>query len=157
MFVLQRMMEALDQALSGHGVIRDVILRTEHSLLEDEETREITVYVTATAEEAEQPLATVHLFPLPDGAACEVEAEIAYPGAGEAEAAALLWERARAIVPEVSLTEKRRCLKPGVPAERGVTLDFHFVVEGPETNEANVRCRQALDRFAADLGRLLRL
>jgi hypothetical protein len=157
MFVLQRMMEILDQALSGHGVIRDVILRTEHSLLEDEETREITVYVTASAEESEQPLATVHLFPLPDAAACEVEAQIDYPGAVEAEAAARLWERAREIVPDVSLTEKRRCLNPGVLAEYGVTLDFHFVVEEPDTDGTNAHCRQALDQFAANLGRLLRL
>lgn len=43
--MLQRLIELWDQNMPENGMIHDVILRSEHSLLEDEETKEVKLII----------------------------------------------------------------------------------------------------------------
>jgi hypothetical protein len=156
--MFQPFIEALDQHLSRHGVITDVVLRTERSLLEEEDSREVTLFFAATDAEPDKPVAAVHLFLPGAGTTCELEVEIELAGEPRSpEEMSRLWAEAQAIVPELSLSEKRRYLSPERLAEFTVTLDYHFLLEWPRTEADEAVFRQTLERFAADLGRLLRL
>lgn len=155
--MLSYLTEQINEYLSVHGVVVDVILRSEHSLVEEEEMREVEICFVEREEEG-KPTATVHLVLLPNDSGCEVEVEVAY--AGETlppEAAERLWQQAREVVPEVSLTEKKRYLEPGKCVEASLVLDYHFVVEMPATEEEMAELSGLLQQFSADLGKLVRL
>ncbi|KQL43851.1 hypothetical protein AN963_20480 [Brevibacillus choshinensis] len=154
--MLQFMVEQLNEQLSLHGTIVDVILRSDQSLVEEEEIREVILTFTE-AEDEGKPVATIHLFELAEENSCEVEVEVEYPGAQSAELTSHLWEQAKRLVPEISLTEKRRFLEPKKPAQETRTLDFHFVVEQPLTEEELQQFTSTLERFSADLGKLVRM
>jgi len=157
--VLQYLVEQLNEHLSLHGTIMDVTLRSDQSLVEEEEIREV-ILSFAEAEAEGKPQATIHLFELGDGNSCEVEVEVEYGACGEAEQTERtdsFWEQARALVPEISLTEKRRYVEPGLSAQAALMLDYHFVVAQPQTEAEQQRLTHALERFAADLGKLVRL
>jgi hypothetical protein len=154
--MLDVFIENLDQHLSQRGVITNLILRTERSLYEDKETREIELYFaeSETADALDQPLALIHLFPLDQQGTCEIEVELQFH---EREETGRLWEEARKIVPEISLTEKRRYISFDRLVERSVVLDYHFVLSLPETEEEERVFAETWGRFADDLAALLRL
>ncbi|CAM5785534.1 MULTISPECIES: hypothetical protein [Brevibacillus] len=149
--MLQRLIELWDQNMPENGMIHDVILRSEHSLLEDEETKEVKLIIAPA--EGEQPAASVFLYELEPGKSCEVEIELEYPGLDLSEQGERLWEQAREIVAEVSLSEKKRFLAPGQLAEATFILDYHFVVECSDEEGTEKIIKQA----ASDLGKLLGL
>lgn len=154
--MLEVFIEKLDQHLSQRGVITNLLLRSEHSLYDDQETREIEL-VFAESESAEafnQPFASIHLFPLDQQGTCEIEVELQFQ---EREETGRLWEEARKIVPEISLTEKRRYICPERLVETSIVLDYHFVLSLPETDEEERVFTETLRRFAADLASLIRL
>lgn len=154
--MLQIMVEQLNEQLSLHGTIVDVILRSDQSLVEEEETREVILTFTEVEEEG-KAVATIHLFEWAEETCCEIEVEVEYSGSPSAEQTSQLWEEAKRLVPEISLTEKRRFLAPDKPAQETRILDFHFVVEQPLTEEEVQQFSSTLKRFAADLGKLVRL
>ncbi|MDF2682460.1 MAG: hypothetical protein K0R47_3650 [Brevibacillus sp.] len=154
--MLQFMVEHLNEHLSLHGTIVDVILRSDQSLVEEEEIREV-ILTFSDVEDDGKPVATIHLFELAEENSCEVEVEVEYRGHMSAEQTSHLWEQAKRLVPEISLTEKRRFLEPEKPAQETRTLDYHFVVEQPLTEEAVQHFSSTLERFAADLGKLVRM
>ncbi|MFY0545300.1 hypothetical protein [Brevibacillus sp. H7] len=155
--MLDVLLQHLDEFLSRHGVITNVVLRTERSLLEEEEgTREVALYFAASEEELDKPVATLHLFPLDEQNTFELEVEIEFARNDEEEVNQL-WLASQKIVPEVSLTEKKRYLSPGRLAESSIILDYHFLLDLPKANQDEQVLRQTLERFAADLGKLIRL
>jgi hypothetical protein len=154
--MLDVFLEHLDQHLSRHGVITDVVLRTERSLAEEEGTREVALFFTASETELDKPVATVHLFPLDERKTCELEVEIEFVRK-ETLDVQQLWRRAQERVAEISLTEKKRYLSPERLAESSVVLDYHFLLELPETQAEEEQFHRTLERFAADLGQLIRL
>ncbi|GEB34396.1 hypothetical protein [Brevibacillus parabrevis] len=154
--MLQLLVEKLNQLLSTRGMITDVVLRSDRSLLEDEEMREVMITFASSFEE-EQPTATIHLFLLEDEQSCEVEVEIQYPGKLQEKQVQDLWEQARGRVAECSVTEKRRYTEPGKLVEASVQVDYHFVVQTPERAEQEAALNETLERFAADLGELVKL
>ena len=146
--MLQLLVEKLNQLLSTRGMITDVVLRSDRSLLEDEEMREVMITFASSFEE-EQPTATIHLFLL--------EVEIQYPGKLQEKQVQDLWEQARGRVAECSVTEKRRYTEPGKLVEASVQVDYHFVVQMPERAEQEDALNETLERFASDLGELVKL
>jgi hypothetical protein len=154
--VLQLMVEELNEHLSGHGMITDVILRSDQSLVEEEEQREVIISFAASEEEG-AAVASIHLFLPADEESCEVEVEVEYSGGREQAQISHLWAQARGIVPEVSLTEKSRYLEPGKKVESTLLLDYHFVIARPITEEEAGHFTSTLERFASDLGKLVRL
>jgi len=156
--MLQYLIEQLNGLLCEQGVITDVVLRSEQSLMEETETREITL--TFMEEETEgKPVATIHLFLMPDEESCEIEVEIEWRGMLSDEAKFHIWQQSKDIVPEMALSEKTRYLERDHAAEQSTVLDYHFLVDMPaagsatETREWN----DMLERFAQDLGKLVRL
>lgn len=149
--MLQYMVEQLNEHLSLHGTIVDVTLRSDQSLVEEAEAREV-ILTFASEETAGKPLATIHLFEL-EGS-CEVEVEVQFAGLGEG---GTLWQQAQALVPEVAMTEKRRYVQPGQSAQYDVVLDYHFLVDQPQSEDEAHALTGTLQRFAADLGKLVRL
>ncbi|MGN7471599.1 hypothetical protein [Brevibacillus sp. SAFN-007a] len=156
MYVLPLLIEKLNQLLSARGMITDIVLRSDRSLLEDEEMREVMM-TFAGSDEEEQPVATVHLFELGDEQSCEVEVEIAYPNALEAAQIQALWEQARSRVAECSLSEKRRYVEPGKLVETRVQVDYHFVLQAPQSAAEEAELTETLERFALDLAELVKL
>lgn len=154
--MLQFMVEKLNEHLSSHGMITDIILRSDHSLLAEEELQEVILSFSASEEEG-VPTASVHLFVLQDQESCEVEVEVTYPAKLDKEQAERLWERARAMIPNISFSEKRRYLAPGELAESVIVLDYHFVVAQPATVDEEAQFVQTLEQFSADLGKLVSL
>jgi len=153
--MLSYLTEKITAFLSGHGVVLEVTLRSEQSLVEEDERREVEIQF-AEREEDGVPVARVHLVMLPGESGCEVEAEIFHAAdTMGADEAAQLWSRAREIVPDISLTEKKRYRDPGRCVEAALVLDFHFVAEQQEAGSAELEER--MQRFAADLGKLVRL
>jgi len=152
--VLQFMVEKLGEHLSAHGMITDIVLRSDRSLVAEEELQEIIISFAASEEE-HVPVASIHLFSLPDQASCEVEVEVSYPGVLGSDQSEQLWERARVMIPEISLTEKRRYLEPGKMAEAVMILDYHFVVEQPIAEDEELQLENVLERFSSDLGKLV--
>ena len=152
--MLQFMVEKLGEHLSAHGMITDIVLRSDRSLVAEEELQEIIISFAASEEE-HVPVASIHLFSLPDQANCEVEVEVSYPGVLGSDQSEQLWERARVMIPEISLTEKRRYLEPGKMAEAVMILDYHFVVEQPITEDEELQLENVLERFSSDLGKLV--
>jgi len=156
--MLQYLTEQLNGLLSEQGVITDIVLRSERSLLEDTEIREIML--TFMEEETEgKPAATIHLFLMPDEESCEVEVEMEWSGSLSDEVKFHIWEQAKCIVPEISLSEKKRFLEREQLAEQSIVLDYHFLVQMPASGseEAVQEWNDLLDRFAKDLGKLVRL
>ncbi|EST53020.1 hypothetical protein T458_19110 [Brevibacillus panacihumi W25] len=156
--MLQYLTEQLNGLLSEQGIITDIVLRSERSLVEETETREITL--TFMEEETEgKPVATIHLFLMPDEESCEVEVEIEWSGALSDEAKLHIWEQAKVVVPEIALHEKKRFLEQEYAVEQSIVLDYHFLVEMPatESEEAIQEWNGLLDRFSQDLGKLIRL
>lgn len=156
--MLQYLTEQLNGLLSEQGVITDIVLRSERSLVEETEIREITL--TFMEEETEsKPVATIHLFLMPDEESCEIEVEIEWSGALSDEAKFHIWEQAKAVVPEMAFSEKKRFLEREHAIEQSIVLDYHFLVEMPESGseEAALEWNNLLDRFAEDLGKLVRL
>ncbi len=149
-------LQHLDEHLSRHGVITDVLLRTEQSLADEEGSREVVLFFAASETELDKPVATIHLFPLDERGTCELEVEIEFAQKDESDFKPL-WLAAQALVAEISLTEKKRYLAPGQIAESSVVLDYHFLLDLPETDEEEISFRQTLERFAEDLGKLIRL
>lgn len=94
---------------------------------------------------------------LEDEQSCEVEVEIQYPGKLQEKQVQDLWEQARGRVAECSVTEKRRYTEPGKLVEASVQVDYHFVVQTPERAEQETALNETLERFAADLGELVKL
>ncbi|MGZ0050232.1 hypothetical protein [Brevibacillus gelatini] len=154
--MLQLLVEKLNQLLSARGMITDIVLRSDRSLLEDEEMREVMISFASTLAE-EQPVATIHLFLLDDEQSCEIEVEIQYPYDLQAEQIQALWAQARSRVAECSLSEKRRYIEPGKLAETSVQVDYHFVVQMPQSAEEEADLDATLERFAVDLGELVKL
>jgi len=152
--VLQFMLEKLGEHLSAHGMITDIVLRSDRSLVAEEELQEVIISFAASEEE-QVPVASIHLFSLPDQASCEVEVEVSYPGVLGSDQSEQLWERARVMIPEISLTEKRRYLEPGKMAEAVMILDYHFVVEQPIAEDEELQLENVLERFSSDLGKLV--
>jgi len=155
--VLQFMLEKLGEHLSAHGMITDIVLRSDRSLVAEEELQEVIISFAASEEE-HVSVASIHLFSLPDQASCEVEVEVLYPGvlgSNQNDQSEQLWERARVMIPEISLTEKRRYLEPGKMAEAVMILDYHFVVEQPITEDEELQLENVLERFSSDLGKLV--
>jgi hypothetical protein len=153
--MLSYLTEQLTAFLSRHGVVVDVTLRSEHSLVEEEERQEVEIRF-AEREEEGLPVAAVHLVMLPQESGCEVEAEIAFAAETvNADAAERLWKQAREIVPDISLTEKKRYREPGKCVEANLLLDFHFEVEREAAG--SVALEESLQRFSANLGKLVRL
>jgi hypothetical protein len=156
--MFQPFIEALDQHLSRHGVITDVVLRTERSLLEEEDSREVTIFFAAGEAEPDKPAAAVHLFLLGDGTTCELEVELELVRElSDRQELSRLWAEAQTIVSEISLTEKRRYLRPDRVAESSVALNYHFLLDWPQTEAEEAAFHETLERFAADLARLIRL
>jgi hypothetical protein len=154
--MLQYLTEQMNELLSRHGVITDVVLHSERSLIEDEETREISL--TFMEQEADgNSTATIHLFLLPEENSCEVEVEIECAISPAQEEIIRVWRLAKEVIPEIALTEKRRYLEVGQQADANIGLDYHFIVEMPDSEEAEMELHTMLQRFAADLGRLVRL
>jgi len=156
--MLEVLLQRLDECLSRHGVITNVVLRTERSLFDEEEgNREVALFFSAYAtEEADNPVATVHLFPLDEQNICEVEVEIEFVRM-EPTDVPQLWKKVQERAAEISLTEKKRYLAPDRMAEYHVILDYHFIVELPQTQEEEEQFQHMLEQFAADLGQLVRL
>lgn len=154
--MLQYITEQLNEYLMAHGVITDVVLRSERSLIEDEETREITLDFMEQEEEG-YPIATIHLFLLPDEQSCEVEVEITCTAAFSDAELHRIWSSAKEIVAEIALTEKRRYVEDGKRVEAAIILDYHFIVGMPESEAAESEWIDTLQRFATDLGKLVRL
>ena len=152
--MLQFMVEKLGEQLAAHGMITDIVLRSDRSLVAEEELQEVIISFAASEEE-HVPVASIHLFSLPDQASCEVEVEVSYPGVLGSDQSEQLWERARVMIPEISLTEKRRYLEPGKMAEAVMILDYHFVVEQPIAEDEELQLENVLKRFSSDLGKLV--
>ncbi|WP_139491262.1 hypothetical protein [Brevibacillus dissolubilis] len=147
----------LDEKLSQHGMITSLLAKTETDVFHGEEHHEVEMYFAESEEAWDKPVATIHLFPLED-TACEVEVEIEYPQEeGRYEDAQALWAKARELVAEASLTEKRRYIEVGELVEASIVLDYHFVVQIPRTEEEDQQTDEMLSKFAADLGQLVRL
>ncbi|MGG1659361.1 hypothetical protein [Brevibacillus sp. NRS-1366] len=154
--MLQFMVEKLSDQLSVHGVITDIVLRSDHSLLAEEELQEVIISFAASEEE-NVPMASIHLFLMQEQGSCEVEVEVAYPGNLEEAQVVRQWERARTMIPEISLTEKRRYLEPEKMAEASFLLDYHFVVEQPVTDDEEAQFAKTMEQFAKDLGKLVNI
>lgn len=156
--MLDRFMEALDEHLSQHGIITNVILRTERSLFDETETNQIEFYFGLNDEDSTKPFATIHLFPLGQAGTCEIEVEINYPDLNdETNGPAMIWEKAKKVVEEISLAEKRRYTSPERLVESHFLLDYHFIVSLPQTTEEEEMFHQTWDRFAKDLAQLVSL
>lgn len=153
--MLQFMVEKLNQHLSAHGVISDIVLRSDHSLMEETEGQEVIV-TFSEAEDEKRPTATIHLF-MVDEESCEVEVEIDFPYSLEGEQAQALWSQARSVVAECSLMEKRRYIEPGKQAQSSLQVDYHFLVHMPQTEAEELSVEETLARFSKDLGTLVRL
>ncbi|MDC0760114.1 MULTISPECIES: hypothetical protein [Brevibacillus] len=154
--MLQFMLEKLNQQLHTHGMISDIVLRSDHSLLEEAEGQEVLI-TFSEAEDEKQPTATIHLFSLAEEDSCEIEVEIDYPYSLQDEEIQQLWTQAKSLVAECSLTEKRRFVEPGTQAEAKVVLDYHFVVQMPRTEAEEIAFTETIARFSADLGMLVKL
>lgn len=154
--MFEQLYEQLDTLLSRHGIITNVLLKSERSLLAEEELLQMELYFAA-ADQEHLPLASIHLFPLDEGT-CEVEVEITFDQINQqARESAFLWEQARSIVEEISLSEKKRFLAADRVAEHLLVLDYHFLVSLPQTEKEAASFLQTLTHFAADLGKLVRL
>jgi len=154
--MFEQLYEQLDSLLSPHGIITNVLLKSERSLLEEEEQLQMELYFAA-GEEEDLPLATIHLFPI-DEEACEIEVEISFDlRTQQMRETSLLWQQAQSIVEEISLTEKKRYLSAEQIAEHLLILDYHFVVTMPQNEQEATAFVETLARFATDLGKLVRL
>ncbi|MBY0088051.1 hypothetical protein HP567_022790 [Brevibacillus sp. M2.1A] len=154
--MLQFMVEKLNQQLHLHGMISDIVLRSDHSLLEESEGQEVLI-TFSEAENEKQPTATIHLFPLAEEDSCEIEVEIVYPYSLQDEEIQKLWTQAKSLVAECSLTEKRRFVESGMQAEANVVLDYHFIVQMPQTEAEDMAFTETIARFSGDLGMLVKL
>ncbi|TKI54482.1 hypothetical protein E8L90_02945 [Brevibacillus antibioticus] len=154
--MLQFMVEKLNQQLPMHGMISDIVLRSDHSLLEEAEGQEVLI-TFSEAEDEKQPTATIHLFTLAEEDSCEIEVEINYPSRLQDEEIQGLWTQAKSLVAECALTEKRRFVEAGKQAEVNVVLDYHFVVQMPRTEAEEMAFTETIARFSADLGMLVKL
>jgi len=156
--MLDVFVEQLESHLLQYGVIPDAWLRSERSLYDERESREIEL-VFALAEEGHQPVAAIHLFPLEEGELIELEVEITFDQLqGQKRDADRLWQKASAMIPEISYSEKRRYLSPGELAEHQLVLDYHFLLQVPQSSpDENHLFTETLARFSADLAALLRL
>ncbi|QQE75645.1 hypothetical protein KDJ56_06785 [Brevibacillus composti] len=153
--MLQTMIQLWDQHIADHAAVSDVILRSEHSLLEDEETREVKLIIAPVG--AEQPVASVFLFEIEAGRTYEVEIELEYAEASLTDEMLSRWERAKEIVAEISLQEKKRFLAPGQLAESSIVLDYHFMLDIDGGEEAGREAEIIIKQAASDLSRLLLL
>lgn len=156
--MLDRLIEQLEHHLSEEGVILDVLMRTEQSLLAAEETHELELLFATSEEAVEQgkPAAAIHVFPLQQGV-YELEGEVTYLGAAGMEwNPQRLLEAGQQIIPEMTLTVEQRFLSPGVCSEQRAILAYHFVLEVP-VDEDDERYHAMLASWAKDMGRLLRL
>lgn len=154
--MLQFMVEKLNQQLNAHGMISDIVLRSDHSLVEEAEGQEV-ILTFSEAEDEKRPKASIHLFLLEEEESCEVEVEIDYPYSLHDEEIQQLWAQAKGLVAECSLTEKRRFVEPGKQAETNILLDYHFVVQMPHTEAEEEAFVETIERFSADLGALVKL
>jgi len=158
--VLQFLVEQLNEHLASHGTIVDVLLRSDQSLVEEQEIREVILTFAEEEQSEEQsgkPLATIHLFELEEAESCEVEVEVEFTTERTAEETRVMWEQARALIPKISLTEKKRFLEPGQPAQTAYILDYHFILESPKTEAEASQFARVLKQFSSDLGKLVRL
>lgn len=154
--MFEHLYEQLDSLLSRHGMIINVLLKSERSLIEDDEQLQMEL-IFAASEEESLPLASIHLFPLAEDI-CEIEVEITFDQlGGQAKETASLWLQAKSIVAEISLSEKKRFLSAEQLAEHQLVLDYHFVLPLPKSGQETAPYLDTLARFAADLGRLVRL
>jgi hypothetical protein len=155
--MLDMLVERLEQHLSRAGEVTDVLLKTERSVFADEGTHEVELYFAEKAEEWSKPLATVHLYPL-DADTCEVEVEVQYvQEGGRYETPAVLWQQARQVVEEISLTEKRRYISPERLVETAFVLDYHVILVLPQAEAEADRLNRQLEQLAQQLGALVRL
>ncbi|WP_134686442.1 hypothetical protein [Brevibacillus migulae] len=154
--MFEQLYEQLDALLSQHGIMTNVLLKSERSLLEEEEQLQMELYFAASDDE-DLPLATIHLFPI-DEETCEIEVEISFDQqTRQLREAAMLWQQAQSIVAEISMTEKKRYLSAEQIAEHLLILDYHFVVTMPQNEQDRSAFVDTLARFATDLGKLVRL
>lgn len=156
--MLEWLIERLEEHLLQHGVIVNIVLRTERSLFEEEGTREVTLYFAASDDQPDKPVVAIHLFPLDEEGMSEVEVEIEYTEHADQQGdGRRLWEQAKDIVANISWTQKQRYLAPGQLAESRVILDYHFLLDAPHTEAEEQQLKLTIERFAADLGQLVRL
>lgn len=158
--MLQFLVEQLNEHLASHGTIVDVLLRSDQSLVEEQEIREVILTFAEEEQSEEQsgkPLATIHLFELEEAESCEVEVEVEFTGERTAEGTRVMWEQARALIPKISLTEKKRYLEPGQSVQTAYILDYHFILESPKTEAEASQFARVLKQFSSDLGKLVRL
>ncbi|USG67289.1 hypothetical protein NDK47_08445 [Brevibacillus ruminantium] len=154
--MLQRLIELWDKNIAENAVVSDVILRSEQSLLEDEETREVTLIITPLG--ADQPVASVFLYEVEAGQTYEVEIEVEYADAQVNDSILGLWEKARKLVAEISLQEKKRFIAEGQLVESSVVLDYHFLLKSRDQQEETLQeWEQIVNRAASDLKKILQL
>lgn len=155
--MLDQLIEQLEQQLSQHGEIIEVIMRTEQSLLAEQVSHEVEL-LFAENEDAIQdgkPTAVIHVFPLEKGL-YEVEVEVTYDCLQTGMESERLLAAAQQVIAEITLTEKRRFLEPGSQVERLAILSFHFVLElAMEQDEGQYQA--LLGQWAKDTGKLIRL
>lgn len=148
--ILQWLLPFLEEELCQAGEVLDVVLQSRRSLLTDEETQEAEIHF-ALSEDAVNS-ARIHLFVL-GPLSLEVEAEVSYGTTGDPEA---LWKEAKAIIPDVAITERTRSLEPGLIAEREWTADFHFLLECA-SDEPHEEGKILLRNLVRDVCSLLRV
>ncbi|MGO0062209.1 hypothetical protein ACTID9_19605 [Brevibacillus fluminis] len=155
--MLEQLIGHLEQQLSEHGDIVEVIMRTEQSLIAEEETHEVELLFAENEEavQAGKPTATIHVFPLEKGL-YEVEVEVTYDCQKEKRDPQKLLAAGQQIVAEMTLVEKTRYLEPGKAVEKLAVLAFHFIVEMP-SDEEQAHYQKLLGKWAADTGKLLLL
>ncbi len=155
--MLEVLLNKLEEHLSAQGVITNVILRTERSLLDDTETHEVELFF-ALDEETDGPVAAIHIFPLSDDGLYEVEVELEREAAAAHHFdAAVFWEEARKVVPDVSLTERKRYITSDQQPLVSAALDFHFVLPLPKAREEDAVFDGALAKLARDVRQLLQI
>ncbi|UFJ41654.1 hypothetical protein LOK74_03830 [Brevibacillus humidisoli] len=155
--MLSMLTEQLQIHLGQVGVITNLLVRTEQSLYSDEESHEVEIYVAEEEGAWDKPLATIHLYPLAEEEAVEIEAEIQYPVVDGSPDRSLLFERVTLVGVEAAITEKHRFLGPQQMVESVLVLDFHFVVASPRSAEEETEVEGQLMRLARQIGTLLRL
>jgi len=156
--LLNVFVELFDKHLSQAGVITNLLLKSEHSVFEDDEKQEVELYFAAKGEGWDEPIAVIHFYPLPDEQLCEIEMEVEFKQEeGKYLEADVLWKQAQSIVEDISFTEKRRFITPNRLVEVAFVMDFHLIVAVPQSEEETTALDQQIAQIAQKLGALVRL
>ncbi|WP_232698213.1 hypothetical protein [Brevibacillus daliensis] len=151
--MLDHLVSKIDEVLTPVGIITDVILRTDRSILEGEESHEIEIGLIQDETIGQTTFATIHLYPLEETNQCEVEVEVTYPVGNRSMTSFM--SLVEEIVPVSAVTEKIRRLTGKPEAmETYWIVDFNFIVNADqiETIEDNL-----FADMADKINRLIRL